>query len=748
MLKAYLKSAATLLLVAYLTSAVFASGKMEVPLGEQVTLQAETLQSGGTYKWVTTKGRDILNTQSGNYYSYTFDSQGEYEVNLTVTDKAGATKTTVVDILVGNRYSAPSGSGSTDTGSFADVPLEISVDTLPTISSEKTVYIAGDEGRVVFDMSTRPDILEYRIDRNVYVDSDGDGIANNDVDNSDHSSYLLGGIWQTKYYASESSRIAAEVTVVNALGKKAKTQVEVLFASSPAKEGKVVAILDTLPALDPDDKNIYVYGDKDTVAFYSKRSQGDIVEYRIDRNIFDDSDGDGNPANDIDNRTDTSFKTGDVWLAEYEKTDQQIIAQLITVGSGGTGSRIQREIIFTDAPVIEIPETPGQTEDTIQLTADKEFVQKGDTVLFMVKGLSQDLENYTFDWDFNGDGEVDQTVEGDNTVTYIYDTAAIQPVGVRVMDTGGNEATFKLDFLVKDIAVTKADFDYETDGLTVDFTNLSEVSQDLANKSLQYTWSFGDTDPDNYDAQRDKIGVENPTYVYKMPGNYIVSLTVVDSEQVTDTKTTEIILEAPEGYVPDGSVSEEAEDIIRPEKSGSLIGTIFKIVLYIILIVIILIAVIIVGLMVFLKIQNPDLVFEELVDELKIKLLAMMGVHDMIEPVPSAKGATQTAPEATPMPKAAPAPETSAPSVEEEAPVPEPDLSKADAPMPDWLKPGGASPKPETPAPQADVIEGEVEEEVPVPAPEAPASETPAKKPEGGDQDLNKSDGPVPDWLK
>ena len=468
MLNKLLKLSATFLLLLVLTtSSVMASGKMEIRLGDSVSLQSEDT-TGGTHKWVVRHGKEILSTQSTSSFSYTFNQQGEYEVVLTITDSAGATKSTTVFVLVGDRYSSPVTNGSSVEGGVFDVPLSVGYATLPLQTSQRSVHILGDEGRVVFDIGVRDDILEYRIDRNIFVDSDGNGIANDDIDNADHSSYLLGGIYQTKYLASESNKIAAEITIVNKLGQKAKTQVEIIFDSLPSKDGNVVAVLDTLPPLNSEDKKVYVWDDLHTVGFYARRSQGDIIEYRIDKNIFVDSDGDGNPSNDIDNRSDSSFKTGDVWTAAYAKTDDQIIAQLIVVGRGGSGSRIQREIKFTDKPVFEAPEI-SPTDSVIQLVADKEFVQKEDPINFEVVGLSQSLDNYIFNWDFDGDGEVDQSVEGDSTVSYIYDTPGIQLAKVSVEDVDGNEATFSLDVLVKDIAVTTADFEYAVEGDTGDF---------------------------------------------------------------------------------------------------------------------------------------------------------------------------------------------------------------------------------------------------------------------------------------
>lgn len=760
MLKHLLKLSATLILLVFLTaSSVVASGKMEVLMGEKVTLQAEDF-SGGSFKWVAKKGKEILSTQSTSIFNYTFNQQGEYEVTLTITDNAGNTKSTTVYVLVGERYSEIEPTDGDGDGGFTAPPLSVGLNTLPTKTSQRSVHILGDEGRVVFDITPRDDILEYRIDRNVFVDSDGNGIANDDIDNADHSSYLLGGTWQTKYLADESNKIAAEVTVVGKEGRKAKTQVEIIFESVPNKEGNVVAVLDTLPTQDAEDKTIYIYDQVDTVAFYSRRSQGDIIEYRIDKNIFVDSDGDGNPSNDIDNKNDNSFRTGDVWLTAYDYTDDQIIAQLIVVGKDGSGSRIQRSIQFTDRPAVTTPEV-AEPSSPIQLVADKEFVQKGDPVVFTVEGLTQSLGSYTFDWDFDGDGEVDQTVEGENEVTYIYDDAGIHPVSARVVDLDGNEATFTFDMLVRDVADTTAGFEYTVEGNKVTFSNTSVVSPNLTNKLLAYTWSFGDTDEASYEAQKDQIGVQNPVYSYPKAGTYIVNLTVVDSDQVSSTTSEEIVIDAVLGEDGQPIVEGQEESVKSDGEGGSIVWAIFKGIFYIILVILFLILLIVVGLLAFLKIQHPDLVFEELIDELKIKLLGMMGVHEAIEPEAQPGEVSPTPVAAAPAePAPEPVPEQPAPEPAPAADDGEPELAKQDAPVPDWLK---ATTPAEVPKNEPEVIEGEVEEE---PAPTEPAPEpTPESTPEPqqppveevstdeapedeGDAKLNQEDGPVPDWLK
>lgn len=75
-----------------------------------------------------------------------------------------------------------------------------------------------------------------------------------------------------------------------------------------------------LPRQNKEDQKIYLSGESAQVVFLSNLSVGDIAEYRIDKNIYFDSNGDGNPANDVDNYDDPSFKTGEAFKTIYEKS--------------------------------------------------------------------------------------------------------------------------------------------------------------------------------------------------------------------------------------------------------------------------------------------------------------------------------------------------------------------------------------------------------------------------------------------
>ena len=398
MLKKLLKLTALLLIPFVLTaSGVFASGKMEAKVGESIVLQADNLSTNLKYNWVAKKGKEVVVTQTTPKFNYAFLEQGEYNISLVVTDASGNSKSSSVSVLVGERYDRPS--YTTEDGKTVTVteggetiitdadgnvifqnedgPLSVNYTTLPEASDDGRIHLLGS-GRVVFNITTiRSDIIEYRIDKNIFADSDGNGVANDDIDNSSDDSYLLGGSWQTEYEEADTAKVVPEITLVIRNGQKAKAQMEVVFDPLPVQTGDPSAVLKITPAPDSDGV-IHLYDDVSTVSFYARPSSGKILEYRIDKNIFVDSNKDGNPANDVDNLNDISFKTGDVWVTEYNRTDDQIIAQLIVVGEGGKGSRLQREIRFGERMESSGSSgSSGATKTGIHLVADKSFVMKG-----------------------------------------------------------------------------------------------------------------------------------------------------------------------------------------------------------------------------------------------------------------------------------------------------------------------------------------------------------------------------------
>ena len=761
------KTAAFLFLLTAFCLPTLAAGKMEVDLGKEVTLSVSEVKPATEYKWILKKDDEILSTQSGTYFKYVFNQQGEYNINVTGNGKDKVQNSSIW-VLAGDKYPRPDfGEGDNQE----EVPEDkVSYYTLPAAGSDGKIHVVGDS-KVYFNINvTRDDILEYRIDRNIFLDTDSNGTSNDDIDNAGHESYLRAGAYEAEYKADESAKVIAEITLVTRMGEKIKEQIEIVFDPAPRKNGDPVAILDVTPAPSQRDQLVHLPQDADSakVAFYMKRSEGGIVEYRIDRNIFQDSDGDGDPANDIDNLNHTSFKTGDVWETEYDNTDAQIIAQLIVVSKEGKGSRVQRGIVFTDETL-----TLDDVKDGIYLTSDKDFVLKGDPITFSVEGLALNLANYHFYWDFDGDGEVDKEIQADNTVQQIYEDPGVYNVKVRVVDQNDHSADFTIETLVKDKTATIADFDFEISdeekGNTVTFSDKSNASMNLSNQELDYTWNFGDTNEQGYNLQKDQIGIASPTYTYYDKGTYLVTLTIVDADQKTDQKTAEIIIKK-SIPLPNDAVDEESKDIVDSgvvNEGGNIFLTLVKILLITLIILVLLVVTGLLGFLAFIKVQHPDLTFEELIDELKLKLLTLIGAHDLADdhhaahsqgmPETQAGGAI-IPPESHFDSSAHKENEFDGHQEQEEAPI-EGEVMEPQTPEPPQPPQEEAS-TPETPptsteqAPKPTQSSESQTPETPAYDPQTPPADTP-KPPEQeetvhpeGKEELNKEDGPVPDWLK
>jgi len=274
-----------------------ASGKMEVKPGEKVTLKVEDQGLGSLYKWVVKKDKDLVSAQTGTVFTYQFDQPGEYQVNLTTTNSQETIRTTSVVVKVGEKFTR-----TPPPGEVASAASAFTLTTLPPLDKNR-VHVIGD-GKVLFHIEGGPDILEYRVDQNIYADSDNNGTANDDIDNASSESYLKGGYFEAHYKAAEAAKAVAEITAVARDGTKTKKQVEIVFDNPPDKTAQPLASFQSLPAASPEDQVVHLYGEEAKVGFYAETSVGNVVEYRIDKNIFEDSDKDGNPANDIDNLND------------------------------------------------------------------------------------------------------------------------------------------------------------------------------------------------------------------------------------------------------------------------------------------------------------------------------------------------------------------------------------------------------------------------------------------------------------
>lgn len=164
---------------------------------------------------------------------FTYDEYGIYQVKLTVRDNKGniSTVTNMVNLVNTEKPAASNtaqggqqaggGSLSGPVGSEGGGTQTVLKAVLTAIPSQLT----GTAGNVTFDFSksTGP-IIYYIIDKNIYFDSDNDGVANNDA----NFKTSLPGMWTTNFDKSWG-KTAVKLTVTDSLGNSNSTVQEITF---------------------------------------------------------------------------------------------------------------------------------------------------------------------------------------------------------------------------------------------------------------------------------------------------------------------------------------------------------------------------------------------------------------------------------------------------------------------------------------------------------------------------------------
>ncbi|MFH1414320.1 MAG: PKD domain-containing protein, partial [Candidatus Omnitrophota bacterium] len=166
-----------------------------------------------------------------------------------------------------------------------------------------------------------------------------------------------------------------------------------------------------------------------------------------------------------------------------------------------------------------------------------------------------------YEWDFNGDGEYDQSTYDESTVTYVYRQAGTFNPKVRVTDENNLSASATNQIIIEEddsISQPNASFTPSaTEGeapLSIDFADQSEgVITEKAwdfngDSSYDYSFSQGDT-----------------SYAYPEAGYYIVGLKVTNDSGVTDTASKQIKIT---------SINTKPVVIIEPEDSQVIKGSV------------------------------------------------------------------------------------------------------------------------------------------------------------------------------
>lgn len=151
-----------------------------------------------------------------------YDKAGKFNVKLTIKDNQGNSDdvTNIVDTSSGP---LPDITGV--TGTQAGTSIKAVLEPTPKESADGVVYLTGTTGSVTFNFgNSQGNIATYSIDKNIYFDTDGNGIKTDDNDFKTQ----LPGTWKTNF-DKEWGTIVVKLTVVDIYGNINTTTKEIKF---------------------------------------------------------------------------------------------------------------------------------------------------------------------------------------------------------------------------------------------------------------------------------------------------------------------------------------------------------------------------------------------------------------------------------------------------------------------------------------------------------------------------------------
>lgn len=488
----------------------FAASKAYLSIDEKIELKVNNISSRAEVEWVISQDGAIIETKKGKTLQYSFPKIGEYVVRTSVTDVDGNVDVSVVEVVV-----------SQSLPNFA--PLEAVISSVPA-PKDGVITLSGESADVTFSFrDSKGEVEKYELEADVFSDSDGDGIIDNDVDNKDDPSYLSGTFY-THTYVNTGIPSKAVLRVIGDGGEVQESSVTLLFDESgeDKTQKQLRAVLNTVPESDSAG-NIPFPKSGGTLLVFAGESEGDITEYHID------VDQDKNP----DNTGTDSFLEGSVYPIEINSLLEEQIITLTVKSKSGQVHAIQKTLVPANTVYIS---PSGNSYLSPLLFASRSKILEGQTVSFKVFNAP---ENSRFSWDFDGDGVFEIEDSEVSEVEYKYAQEGNYSTRVEIVESGKSTliqrrtvSVFnKNEGQIKTLP-PEAMFLAQLDSNKVSFlSSESKADSNLINTDLSFSWDFGD----GY-----KTEGPNPIHTYKEGGDYTVVLSVEDSVGRTAVYSEEI----------------------------------------------------------------------------------------------------------------------------------------------------------------------------------------------------------------
>jgi PKD repeat protein len=519
-----------------LPTASFTESANTVLTGETIVFNAsQSYDPDGTivnYLWDFGDGTNT----TGEVVNHSYDDDGNYTITLTVTDDDGATNSTSSLITVLNRppfadfvYSPESpivgetvtfnASSSYDVdGSIANYTWDFGDGNVTTTTNPIITHAYSSYGNYTVTLtvtdndkdtaSTTKSIIVKNppIANFTYTPTSpavNQTVTFNASDSYDPDGYIVSYVWN---FGDDNITTTTDFIIYHKYLTTGNYTVTLIVTDNDGltDTSSQYIIVRNPPIANFTFTPVYPYVG-DNVTFNASSSTSDnamIVSYVWDF-------GDGSPKVN---------ETDPITTHVYQKAGDFMVTLTITDSDGLTGS-ITKSINILKAPVAIFTYSPTspETYDIITFNASESYDPNGYIISYV--------------WDF-GDGNI--TTVTTPTITHYYTLSGSYTVILIISDNDGYT-----DSTTKTITILPrppfADFVYSPEspivGETVTFNASS--SYDVDGSIANYTWDFGDGNVTT---------TTNPiiTHAYSSYGNYTVTLTVTDNDNLTDTKTTSI----------------------------------------------------------------------------------------------------------------------------------------------------------------------------------------------------------------
>ncbi len=224
------------------------------------------------------------------------------------------------------------------------------------------------------------------------------------------------------------------------------------------------------------------------------------------------------------NMTITSFGEADI-------VNRYFFVVEVTDNDNGVYSTVER---FGEVSYMDVKNGPNLSP-VAEFTLDKTTISTGDSITFISKSYDpqgEELPSDAFRWDFDGDGEFDDTTSGAQ-VNRQFNTPGEYDVRLKVVHRGLSSSATKAVFVESTDSLPQAAFTYSIDETKVTFDGgHSRFDPSLSDTTLRYEWDFDIDDDANGNGTKDddvQSTEMQPGFIYDAKANYRVRLKVKDS---------------------------------------------------------------------------------------------------------------------------------------------------------------------------------------------------------------------------